>query len=193
MTTVDLRVEAQAEVERLVRVRAFLREGDASTLQQLESDATWIAIARSTRLRQTMRGADLQLWRVALENGEQRLVESAIVAVRIERGVSVDSADLSLLVERSTDSWRGESIRIGGQFGATRLARERAIVAARPDRVDAVQPGLFDRRAHRLHADRAAEQMASREEDQARLAALERTLSATVGRPRLLLAMVSAR
>jgi hypothetical protein len=193
MTKVDLRLEARAEVERLRWARAVVRDGDASTLPQLEADAGWVALARSTHLRRTVGGADLQLWRIALENGSKHAVESTIVALRIARGTSARSADLAERVAQASDRWRDDSTRLLARFSATRLDRERAIASARRSRVDAVQPGLFDRRADRLHAQQLAERTASSEDDEARLTALERALRATVRPPQMLLSLVTTR
>ncbi len=193
MTTVDLGVEGRAEVERLSRARALARHSDVSTLQQLEADTAWLALARSTHLRKALGGADLQLWRIALENGDGRVAESTIIAMGIARGASTNSADLPGCVEQASACWRDESTRLLAQFSATRLGRERAIAVARQGPAGAVQPGLFDRRAVRGHADELAEQAASAEDDEARLTALERALRTSVRPPQLLLALVTAR
>jgi hypothetical protein len=193
MTTVDLRVEARAEVDRLSRARALVRDGDVSALPQLEADTAWLALARSTHLRRAMRGGTLQLWRIAFDNGDERAVESTIVALRIERGTSIDSADVLQRVEQASARWRDESTHVLAQFRATRLERERAIVLSRQRSVDAVQPGLFDRRADRVHAEQLAEHAAAREDDEARLRALERALGAAARPPQLLLALVTTR
>lgn len=193
MTTVDLRVEACAEVERLSRARALVREDDMSALQQLEADTGWLALARSTRLREALRGDNLQLWRIAFENGDERVAESTLVALRIARNATTDPAGLPQRVEHTSAGWRDESTRMLAQFRAMRLERERAIAAARRGRAGAVQPGLFDRRADRLRAEQLAEHAASAEDDEARLSALERALTTNVRPPQLLLALTTTR
>jgi hypothetical protein len=96
-------------------------------------------------------------------------------------------------VAQASERWRHDSTRLLARFSAARLDRERAIASARRSRVDAVQPGLFDRRADRLHARQLAERTASSEDDEARLTALERALRATVRPPQMLLSLVTTR
>jgi hypothetical protein len=163
MSTVDLRVEAAAESRRLAGVRALLREGDERALVQL--DATWIAMARRTRLKRSLGRRVCLVWRVAFEDVAGRLVESRLVPVLIEvtrvpgkaerrdwiRSLLRDADGLARArVEAGCEEWRAAVTRVASAFTAARLCRERDIAGRLPtsDGV-APQPGLFDRRAER--------------------------------------------
>jgi len=170
MTTVDLRTDAKAEVRRLTRARALVRDGDEQALTSLEAGAAWIAMSRRPGLRRSLRGRVCLVWRVALEDTSGRLVESKLVAVLVEvqRGAGrrspswirkvLQHADglMRARVEGECEAWRVEVMRVANAFSSARLRREREI-AARADRSHlASQPGLFDRRTERSREVRAS-------------------------------------
>jgi hypothetical protein len=171
MVSVDLAVEAAAEVERLTKARG-LAAGAGGFLR----DGTLIGIARRSAVRRTLGGRVLLLWQLAYEDSGGRLVESALVAVTIElSGARVDvrhagwsQPSLLALVHDRCGPWRASVQDTVYRFTATRVARERAIAAARATSTNTFQAGLFDRRAERGHvahskgAAELAEQIAAR-------------------------------
>jgi hypothetical protein len=86
MTTmqVDLRAEAAAEVQRLLRARAFAREGDERVIAQLEADGPWITAARRPTLRRFLGRRLMLIWRIAYEDAGGGRAESRLVPVVIE-------------------------------------------------------------------------------------------------------------
>src|SRR5947209_19174334 len=86
MTTllVDLRAEAAAEVQRLLRARAFAREGDEGAVAQLEADGPWITPARRPTLRRFLGRRLMLIWRVAYEDACGGRAESRLVPVVID-------------------------------------------------------------------------------------------------------------
>jgi hypothetical protein len=172
MSTVDLRTEAAAEVRRLVGRRRLFRDGDDRVLVQLDEDATWIAMARRTRLKRSLGRRVCLVWRVALEDASGRLLESRIVPVLIEVTRAPDKAERrawirSLLrhahapvlarVEAECEQWRTAATCVAGAFMSTRLCREREIAGQTPRSSNVLsQPGLFDRRADRARQAHAA-------------------------------------
>jgi hypothetical protein len=207
ITTVDVKSLACAEAERLTRARLLVaartnrsersnsgeNASDQIALESVEPDRTWIAVARSTPLRMALRGRRLQLWRLGLEDGNGRVAESTLVALSIDGASSPVVGDLAHLVEQSAATWREEAGRTLGQFAAVRVARELAIAAAHEGTIDALQPGLFDRRAERLHANLQTSQSSSRDEERSRLEAIARTTSLSPLPARLLLVLVPHR
>jgi hypothetical protein len=163
MRTVDLRTEAAAEVRRLSNARALF--ADERALVQLDADATWITIARRTRLKRSLGRRVCLVWRVAFEDASGRLVESRLVPVLIELTHVPGKAERrawirSLLrhadglvharVEAECDEWRAAVTRVASAFTSARLCREREIGGQFSTSSGvASQPGLFDRRAER--------------------------------------------
>jgi hypothetical protein len=170
MVQVDLAADAAAEVARLTKARS-LTAGAGTFL-----DRPLIGIARRSGIRRTLGGRLLLLWRLAYEDLGGRPVESALVAVTIElsgtrfdvRHADWSHASLLTLVRDRCGVWRASVQDTVDRFTATRVARERAIAAARAASTNAFQAGLFDRRADRVHvahsksAAELAEQMAAR-------------------------------
>ena len=180
ITMVDLRAEAAAEARRLAGARAVFREGDDRAAAWLESDATWIALPRRSRLKRSLGRRVCLVWRAAFEDGSGQAVESRLVAVLVEiadagRRVLLDPASKrawirSLLehadvavrarVEAECDGWAHEVGRVAGAFTSARLAREEAIAGPSAAAGAESQPGLFDRRVERrrrAHTAAAAE------------------------------------
>jgi hypothetical protein len=185
LLTIDLRVDAAAEAERLEAARALARPGDSGepgdagddlALAQLEGEGAWTIAAQSARSRRLLGRRVLLLWRIAYEDAGGRIVESHLVAiavrltaagVRLRRRAQIDALvsaidrDAVEMVERSSDEWRIAVERTAGAFAKTRAARARAIasdhtVAGRRN-PRLFQPGLFDRRAARSAPTRAGE------------------------------------
>ena len=195
MTTVDLRAEAAAEVRRLERARAVVRDGDEHALARLEGDTTWIAMPRRGRLRRALGRRVCLVWRVAFEGASGGAAESRLVPVLVEIShrvgrVLLDPAPTrlewirSLLeqtdglvrarVEAECDEWAVEVARVADAFTTARLARGRMIDRPQSRFSILSQPGLFDRRAERSVQARAAE---TAESEQAALERL-RTIAA---------------
>jgi hypothetical protein len=159
MVTVDLAVEAAREVQRLSCARALV--ADSSSLRL---DGQLIGIARRNGLRRALGGRVLQLWRLAYEDARGRLVESTLVAVTIAlsgdrinvRCVDWSNSSLPSVVTDQCHAWRESARHALDQFTSTRMTRERAIAAATHATTPyTFQPGLFDRRADRMHTARA--------------------------------------
>jgi hypothetical protein len=170
LTTVDLRIEAKAEVRRLTSARALVRDRDEHALASLEGGATWITMSRRPGLRRSLRGRVCLVWRVALEDTSGRVVASKLLPVLVEvrRGAGrrspswirevLQHADglLRARVEDECESWRVEAMRVAHAFSSARLRREREIAAPADCGHLASQPGLFDRRTERSRAARAS-------------------------------------
>jgi len=200
-STVDLSTEAADEARRLTGARALTRERDEEA--RPEGDGPWVTISRRRETRQHLGGHALLVWRVSCHDECGWLVESRIVPVtmpmsgarrtwRERRGVGLRLRELDAivrpLVERAVDDWRRALETHVRAFASTRLRREEAM--AGDVTADAFQPGLFDRRADRLHdADRAAVTDADRSHA-ARLAALARVTTLTSPTAQLLLVLV---
>lgn len=204
--TVDLRAEAAAEARRLASARALLRDGDERALVQLEGDATWIAMPRRARLRQSLGRRLCLVWRVAFEDASGRLVESRVVPVLIEVPRMPGKAERrawirSLLrhaeglvrarVEAECEEWRVAVTRVASAFTSARLCRQRDI-AGQPSssRSVASQSGLFDRRAERSRQAHAAAVAESEQAAVERLRAINDVGTIALQPARLLLVLV---
>jgi len=187
LTTVDLRTEAIAEVERLKRSRALLRDADQSHLAQLEAVGTWITRSRKARLRRRLSGRVCLVWRVVFEEPSGRVVESLLVPMLLELqgGANPRSSDwIKLFIRRAgevlrprvdveCDAWRTRVTRLVSVNSSLRANRQRAI-ARRADRGRRnSQPGLLDRRAER---ERQASVFAAAENERAAVARLQAIL-----------------
>ena len=180
LTTVDLRTEAIAEVERLKRARALVLSGDEAYLAQLEGVGTWIARSRK-HLRRNLSGRICLVWRIAFEEASGRVAESMLVPMLIDvRGGAnphspkwvesfIRRADdvLRARVDVESDAWRTHVTRLVTAWSSLRANRQRAIAGQAERRRRDCQPGLFDRRA-----DRERQAYASAAEDTERRAAV---------------------
>lgn len=163
LTTVDLRTEAIAEVERLKRSRALLHDGDQSHLAQLETVGTWITRSRKARLRRRLSGRICLVWRVVFEEPSGRVVESVLVPMLLElqRGANPRSFEwieffirragevLQPQVDVECDAWRTRVTQLVSVNSSLRANRQIAIARAAVRGPRDSQPGLFDRRAER--------------------------------------------
>ena len=199
--TVNLREEAADEARRLARARALTHEQDDKA--RLDGDGPWVMASRRRTTRQQMGGRALLVWRVTCDDECGRPVESRIVPVTVPltgaRGTWRGSARIGQRlreldatvrpsVERAVDDWRRSVEANVGSFVSTRLRREEAMAGHSTPR--AFQPGLFDRRADRLHeTDRAAVADADRRRA-GHLAALARATTLTSPPAQLLLVLV---
>jgi hypothetical protein len=152
---VDLRAEAAAEVQRVLRARTFTREGDEGAVAQLEAHGPWITPARRPALRRLVGRRLILIWRVAYEDACGGRAETRLVPVVIELSAArhtwitarlreVDS-DVRGLIDAEGREWRETVERLVGSVASVRTA---------------FQPGLFDRRAERaqrVHATATAE------------------------------------
>lgn len=194
MVTVDLAVEAAQEVKRLSCARALV--ADSSSLQP---DGQLIGIARRNGLRRALGGRVLQLWRLAYEDARGRLVESTLVAVTIAlsgdrinvRCVDWSNSSLPSVVTDQCHAWRESARHTLDQFTSTRMARERAIAAAAHATTPyTFQPGLFDRRADRMHTARAQAAADLAAQFAARMNAVAFAGTTSLRSPELLLVLV---
>lgn len=176
IATVDLRAEAAAETRRLAAARALLREGDEQALGLLEGGAAWIARPRRSGLRRALGQRVCLVWRVAFEDAYGRFVESRLVPVLVETApgggrVLLDPANPDSIrsfiqhaqtlsrphVEAVCEAWAAAVMQTTQAFTSTRLSRELATNRPAPAAAHASQSGLFDRRADRSRAARAAD------------------------------------
>jgi hypothetical protein len=156
MQMMDLRAEAAAEVRRLERARAVIRDGDTSTLARLEGDAAWIAMPRRGRLRRTLGRRVCLVWRAAFEDACGRVIESRLVPVLVDSGWEVFEPVIRARVEAECNDWAADVVRIVDAFASARLARGRRLGLHQPLPSVGSQPGLFDRRAERSVRSRDA-------------------------------------
>ena len=193
MVSVDLTVEAAAEVERLTKAR-----GLAARAGLIPPGETLIGVARRSDVRRLLGGRVLLLWRLAFEDSGGRLVESALVAVTIERrGARVDvrhagwsNASLVALVHDQSGAWCASAQDTVHRFTATRVTRERAIAAARATSTAAFQPGLFDRRADRARIANSKDAAERGEQIAARMKAVLSAGAISLRAPELLLVLI---
>ena len=174
MTTVDLRADAMVEAERLRVARAFLREGDAQAVNQLESEATWIAVSRRTSLKKSLGRRVCLIWRVAFEDASGHVVASKLVPVLVDVPRFADRRTASWMapflqqadrivrdrVDVACGRWRAEVTRQNEACWSARLRRALAIASGTHRGNASFQSGLFDRRVERsrdAHASATAE------------------------------------
>jgi hypothetical protein len=204
----DLSAAAAAEVQRLTAARTLLRDGDTLALARLETEGTWIGIARS-KLKRRLGGRRLEIWRVGYEDASGRLVESRLVvlaineherspeglalpiAIRVARGFQ--PSEIHSIIDVATLEWRHAVARTVASFRSARLARETAIATSVARvRSAPIQRGLFDRREQHAHAaleevrHRVSEALAERK------ASVERAAALVATEPELLLVIAGA-
>ena len=193
MVSVDLAVEAAAEVERLTKARALAAGAD-----RFPPDRTLIGIARRSAVRRTLGGRVLLLWRLAYEDSSGRLVESALVALTIElsgarvavRHAVWSHASLLAVVQDQCGAWCASVQDVVHRFTATRVRRERAIAAARAASTNTFQPGLFDRRADRAHVAQSKSTAERAEQIADRMKAVVSAGTISLRAPELLLVLI---
>jgi hypothetical protein len=193
MIAVDLAVVAHDEARRLTGARALI-----GASRPFVADGPLVGIARRHRLRTALRRRILLVYRCAYEDATGRLVHSRLVAMTMAvRGHGLDVCrerwgDPSWLARIDDDcrGWRETAQQATRAFTLARQSRERAIAANQTVVPLSLQPGLFDRRAHRAHAARehgAADRAA---QVAVRLAAVEAAGTLTLRAPELLLVLI---
>jgi hypothetical protein len=193
MITVDLSIEASAEVARLTNARVF---ADASTPPL--DEAPLIGIIRRNAVRRALGRRILLLWRVACEEADGRIVESALVAITVDVGdarfdarrVSWSGASLLAFVRSQRAAWRDSANDNIHRFTASREARDRAIAAAGATQTKRFQAGLFDRRADRAQLAQVADEAALAAQLAARTKAVAAAGAVTFRDPELLLVLI---
>ena len=209
MVAVDLRAEAAAEVNRLTKARAVLRDGDQRALAQLDGTSPWIAMPWRTSLRRSLGHHICLVWRVTVEDASGRTVESRVVPLLL--AVSPDADRIvpaaarrawirSLLrdaeghvrphVEAACEGWRAEVARVTRAFTSARQRREHDVARPRSTASVASQPGLFDRRVDRSNQTRASAAAASAQATIERLRAIDGGGTIAFRPARLLLVLV---
>jgi hypothetical protein len=204
ISSVDLRAEAIAEVRRLAGARALLRDGDEAAGSRLEADATWVLVARRTKLRQALGGRACLIWRVTVEEAAGgRTIASRIVPLLVELTADVDrrssagltrflsdaTTPLRARVEAESQAWRADVVGGVTAFASARLSRELGYRGPASNEGDA-QPGLFDRRAERSRAAAAATAAERDRTTRNRIASIRATTQTALPPPRLLLVIV---
>jgi hypothetical protein len=204
MKIVDLRAIAAAEAVRLASARALLRHDDAGAVGRLEGDAAWIAFTDRARTRVALRRRMCCVWRITLEDGSGKSIESRLVSAlvdlppgataRLIRSLIVNiEAAIRPAIDDAADEWAAAAVRSTLAFNETRTRRNQEIDAARQPLRSPSQAGLFDRRSERArNALAAARDEAERSlRDRARATISGDTV---VRRPaRLLLVLVPSR
>ena len=193
MIVVDLATAAHDEAWRLTGARAHI-----AVSRPFVADGPLVGIVRRRRIRMALGRRMLLLFRCAYQDAAGRLVQSTLVAITVAlRGNGFDGrraqwsdASLLALVDDECCVWDAAAQRITTQFMGTRLSREHAIASNHRAVRPSFQPGLFDRRAHRVHIalERDANDFAARLTT--RIAAAERAGALTRRSPQLLLALI---
>ena len=197
-TAPRLAADAAAESDRVSKARRLARSGDDEALSRIESHGPMISIARRWLTRSRLRGRVILLWRVASEDGCGHPVLSSLLAVAVEGRIggtaAMDGAlraidpDLRRVIDAAAAPSLERAAAIHRAFSATRVDRERAILAAlAAGRSPLFQSGLFDRRQEHARLASAAPARDERAHRAARLALLERSAVVTPLAAQLLL------
>jgi len=191
MIAVDLAAAARDEARRLTEARALI-----AASRPFVADGPLVGIARRRRLRVVLGRRMLLLYRCADENIAGRVVHSTLVAIATAlegHGRDVrrwSDPSLPALIDHECRVWRAEAQRITSQFTITRLSRERAMASNHAAAGRSFQPGLFDRRAHRLHIAHEQDAAAFAERVAARIATVEAAGTLMRQAPELLLVLI---
>jgi hypothetical protein len=173
MKIVDLGALAVAEAQRLASARALRRRGDSGAVAQLEGDAAWIAFTDRSCTRAALRRRMCLVWRITLEDGSGRPIESRLVSAlvglppggtrQLIRSLILNlEATVRPAIEAAADEWAAAAVGIAAAFNDARTQREQEI-GARSQSLPPSQAGLFDRRSERaLKAQAAARDEAER-------------------------------
>jgi hypothetical protein len=203
LTTVSLRREASAEVQRLTTARALLRDGDEPALLRLEGEPAWIAVSSRGRVRRALQGRLCAVWRVSFEDASGRVIESKVVPVLLEVSLGANRRSSAWIrsilqqtdvlvrgrVEAECATWSREVVRVFTSFSSARQVRQRDIGPGTAGGERLSQQGLFDRRVERSR--RARESAAAESERTAadRLRAAAAAAAIEPQPPRLLLVL----
>jgi hypothetical protein len=166
-------IDVSAEVMRL-RLAHLLKT------RPIETGRPLVTTARNRKTRARLGRRTLRLWEWEIENGRETVVASQLIACVGDEPIMPES-----------ETWRREATASACAFATTGIAREEAVVRALENTGgSAIQPGLFDRRAHFAHAAAHAAHDETLTSHRERLAVwrLVADLSATAPRLRLVLA-----
>lgn len=208
MVMTHLRVEAEAEVRRLIEERALTNDGDDEAVAWLEGDRPWMAAARGWRTRQALGSRVVLIWRVGCEDSAGATIESRLIAISIglthvgrawlgRRPIEALIRHLEPWIRREIDGavalWQQAAEETVHSFAAAHSARTRAVVEQQANtRTGEFQPGLFDRRAEREQArDERAREANRVEAAAAERAAASRSCGAIARRPPQLLLVLT--
>ena len=203
MTTVNLRREANAEVQRLATARALLRDGDEPTLLRLEGEPAWIAVSSRGRVRRALHGRLCAVWRISLEDASGRVIESKVVPVLLEVSLGANrrssvwirsilqqtDVPVRARVEAECAAWSREVVRLFTAFSSARQLRERDIGRGTAGGERLSQDGLFDRRVERSRRARESAVAESERIAADRLRAAAAAVAIEPQPPRLLLVL----
>jgi superfamily II DNA or RNA helicase len=206
LATPDFRAAAIYEATRLEQARAIVsRIGRDPEFPVVSSWTHAPLVVRSSRagFQAILATKSLLVWRLSWDDGAGRAMESHLLAVVVEgvprpatpfaarRRVQELAEHLAPTIEGLSVKWREASAAAIRAFVDARLARERAILLQIGDTPDErFQPGLFDRRADRLHRLLRDEAADLTRRLSARLAFVERMSAAHARPPSLLLAVL---
>lgn len=207
-TTVNLRVEAEAEARRLSVARSLDRTRHERAAETGCASGPLIARARGARRRRPLAGRALFIWQVACEDAVGRTSPATIVSILASLDFRIAScaerSDLRNFVAAidgnppdairrllcATEREVLESVRA---HAGARLEREREIAAdiARTPRTATYQAGLFDRRGERDYQQRTADAQHAEQLACSRVAAASAAATITALRPTLLLVLTA--
>ncbi len=173
----------------LVRVRL------ARALQRasVENDRPLVAVARNAHTRRRLQSKSVLLWESAVEDRRERVVASQLVSMRLDTTPGSLDAAASLSADcaaAASADWQASAMATAHAFAATALARADAVATAiASDGASAIQPGLFDRRAHFAHSalKAAHDEATTAQADRMATLRLSADLVATAPRLRLVL------
>jgi hypothetical protein len=184
--TLPLGADAAREVSRIAAARALTKAGDARMLALLEAGGPWIVPARRRRIRASLGGRTLTLWRISADDGCGRRLASTIVGAAVDEWRGDLREHVRARVEQASQAWREQTADTHRAFIAVRVAREQ-LAPRDPSPSRTFQPGLFDRRTERARlATAAADRGRDRDGASAR-AALEQAAAITFPPAELLL------
>lgn len=194
-----LRGVAIAEATRVARARTLWRGGDAHLLERKGPDV-WIGRPRRWRLRASLRGRAILIWRVSSSDGCGRVADSVVMAttVQLSRRVPEVRKAIDILervarpaIDAAAAAWWRDVQTVNGRVAAVRVNRERRLLArAASPPTPLYQPGLFDRRGDRLRRRQLLDAAEYESTAHARVAATAMWAAREPPRVELLLALI---
>jgi superfamily II DNA or RNA helicase len=185
----DLAADVAMEAHRLEETRALTATGDDRIRARLDVTGPWITTARR-RWRRRLGPTRIELWRIAAEDGDGRLVASTVFALAIDR----DHGPIADALAIASRVWRDALQNNATSFARARLTRERAIAATLNDTGPRLfQPGLFDRRRDRAQLIADVARAVCQQEIDDRAARVRRQQAIAFRPPELLLVCSSAK
>jgi superfamily II DNA/RNA helicase len=192
--------EAAAAHQQLLEARRLLADPGRNEGRDTPEAADVIAAtARRSRLRAALAGRSLAIFRSELAGRDHKRVATRLAPIsfvsrgpwgRASRRRILDELALpAATIDPQLEQWRTANARVHRDFWACRLAREQAIAVAANEKVDAVQPGLFDRRGDRRFEAEAERRNAREVQARERMAAARRSFDTELDVPRLALVL----